>query len=75
MSAPGIAAYALVMGLLRSLEDRGDLPRAAIIDVLDGALAAIEDIATDDADVRLARRALRRCTIGCFGGRIRQPPG
>lgn len=60
MSAPGIAAYAVVMGLLRSLEERGDLPRAAIIDVLDGALAAIEDISTDAADVRLARHMLER---------------
>lgn len=60
MSAPGIAAYAVVIGLLQTLEERGDLPRAAIINVLDGALAAIEELSTDDADVRLARRMLER---------------
>ncbi len=60
MTASGIAAYAVVMGLLQKLDERVVLPRIDIIDIMDGALAAIEDVDTDDADVRLARQALER---------------
>ena len=60
MTASGIAAYAVVMGLLQKLDERVVLPRIDIIDIMDGALAAIEDVNTDDADVRLARQALER---------------
>lgn len=60
MSALGIASYAVVIGLLQKLEERGDLPRSHIIEILDSALAAIEDLDTDDDQVRLARRALEQ---------------
>jgi hypothetical protein len=60
MAALGIASYSVVMGLLSKIEDRGVLPRSDIIDILDGALAAIEDMDFDDDDVRLARKALER---------------
>lgn len=60
MSASGFAAYAVVMGLLQKMEERGDLPRVDIIDILDSALAAIEDIETDESSVRLARQMLER---------------
>jgi hypothetical protein len=60
MAALGIASYSVVMGLLSKIEDRGVLSRSDIIEILDGALAAIEDLETDDDDVRLARKALER---------------
>ncbi len=60
MAALGIASYSVVMGLLSKIEDRGVLPRSDIIEILDGALAAIEDLEADDDDVRLARKALER---------------
>jgi hypothetical protein len=60
MSASGIAAYAVVIGLLQKMEERGDLPRVAVIDILDGALSAIEEVDTDAGDVRLARKMLER---------------
>ncbi len=60
MAALGIASYSVVMGPLSKLEQQGVLPRSDIIDILDGALGAIEDLDTDDDDARLARKALER---------------
>jgi len=59
-AAPGIAAYAVVIGLLQTMEERGDLPRSVIIDIVDAALAAIEEIDSESDDVRMARQMLER---------------
>ena len=60
MQAFGVAAYAVVMQMLTVLEQRRALTRDDVVDIIDGALSAIEELPTVDGSVRLARQALER---------------